>query len=118
MYVLFAAVVVLVRAQGAARTGERYQLTCSVTRNDGTILDITWMNSGGLITSNGSGLSLGPQMINGITSSSVLQFNPLAVRHESNYTCQSTFRAMTYSYTFPVLVTASEWHVMSMEDTS
>ncbi len=84
-------------------------MTCSVTHNDGIAPTITWINSGQQITSNGSGITLGPQMNNGSSySSSVLLFDPLAVGHEGNYTCQATFGAMVSMYTYTLLVTASE----------
>lgn len=98
----------LVRAQGLANSGERYQLTCSVTSNNGIAPMITWINSGLVLASNGSGLSLEPQITNGITSSSVLYFDPLSMGHDGNYTCQATLRAMSYSYTYTVIVIASE----------
>ncbi len=107
---MYVAVVVLIRAQGLARTGERYQLTCTVTKNDRSVPSINWMDLGGLITSDSSGMTLGPLMSNGTTSSSVLMFDPLAVQHGGNYTCQATFRSMTFSYTYSVVVATSEWH--------
>lgn len=98
----------LVRAQGTARTGERYQLTCTVTRNYGNVPTITWIDAGGQITSNSSRISLGPQVNNDIISSSVLLLNPLSVGDEGNYTCQANSGAEAFSYTYLVAVTASE----------
>ena len=103
------AVVILVRAQGISRTGERYQLTCSITHNNGIAPTITWVNSDQQITSNRSGITLGPQMDYGnSSSSSVLIFDPLTVGHEGNYTCQATFGATVSTYTYTLLVSASE----------
>ncbi len=108
LIVFDAAVVVLVRAQGVARTGERYQLTCTVTENVGGAPVIAWMNSGGVIASNRSGIALGPVMTNSTASTSVLLFDPLTVGHEGNYTCQATLRAVNFSYTYSVAVVASK----------
>lgn len=91
-----------------ARTGEQYQLTCTVTSSAGNVPSIVWMNSGEVIASNTSGTYLGMTVTNGITSSSVLLLTPLSVEHSGNYTCQATIVSMTYSYTYPVLVVASE----------
>ena len=87
-----------------AQTGERYQLTCTVTTNDGIVSDITWVNSAGSIASNGSRIFLGTPSSNGFTSTSMLLFRPLAVAHEDNYTCQAVVRAMTFSYTYQIIV--------------
>lgn len=97
------AILVLVRAQGVARTGEMYQLTCTVTR-DRSIMNtmISWVVSGEQITSNRSGIILRPLVTNDTTSSSVLQFDPLAVMHEGNYTCQATVGVTNISYTYIV----------------
>ncbi len=80
----------LVRAQGIATTGERYQLTCSVTKNSRDTISITWIDSLGSVISNGSGISLGLQIVNGTASVSTLVFDTLMVGHEGNYTCQLT----------------------------
>lgn len=99
----------LVRAQGTAGTGEEYQLTCTVTANDGSTPTITWTSSDVVITSNSSGMYVGPQMMtNGITSTSVLLFDPLSSEHQGNYTCQASVGEVVYSYTYLVTVTASE----------
>ena len=103
------AVVVLVRAQGTAETGQRYQLTCTVTRNDGSVPVISWMNSGRLISSNMSGIFLGSLRTNGVMSSSELLFDPLILGHEGNYTCLAAFGATTFSYTYSVAVIASRF---------
>ena len=66
------------------------------------------MNSDGLISSNGSGLFLGPLLTNNTTSSSVLLFDPLTLVHEGSYTCKATFRAMTISYTYSITVATSK----------
>lgn len=95
---------VLVRPRGMARTGDRYQLTCTVTTNDGNVSAISWRNSAELIASNSSRLYLGTLTTNGFTSTSVLAFDPLTVAHEDNYTCQAVVRAMTFSYMYPVIV--------------
>ena len=105
-----AATVVIVRAQGTARTGETYQLICTVTK-DSSISDtplITWVVSGQQITSNGSGITLGPLVTNGTTSSSMLQFDPLTVMHEGDYTCQAVVGATNVSYRYSVTV-ESKW---------
>lgn len=99
---------VVVRAQGIARTGERYQLTCTVTSNDGSTPMITWMNVDGQIASNTSGLSLLPAVTSGTTSSSLLLLDPLSVSHEGNYTCRAIVRGTTFSYTYFVGVVASK----------
>ena len=99
---------VLVRAQGVARTGERYQLTCTVTENVEGAPTIAWMDSGGVIASNSSGITLGPVTTNGTISTSVLLFDPLTVGHGGNYTCQATLRAVNFSYTYSVAVVGSE----------
>ena len=101
-----AAVVVLVHAQGMARTGEVYRLTCTVTK-DGRIMNppiISWVLSGEQITSNGSGITLRPLVSTDTTSSSVLQFDPLAVMHEGDYTCQAVVGMTNISYTYSVAV--------------
>lgn len=97
----------LVRAQGTATTGERYQLTCTVTRNYGNIPVISWIGTDGQITSNSSGITLGPQMNNNDITSSVLLFDPLSVGHEGNYTCQANAEE-AFSYTYLVIVTTSK----------
>lgn len=102
------AVVVLVRDQGVSRTGERYQLTCTVTKSDSNVPVILWRNSNGMTISNGSGISVGPVLSNGTFSTSLVILNPLSRTHEGNYTCQATVGAVIYSYTFPVTVTTSE----------
>lgn len=103
----FAAFVVLIRAEGLATTGERYQLTCSVTMKNGSSPMIMWTNSDEVIISNSSGIFLGPQVTNG-TTSTVLQFYPLSTVHQGNYTCQASLGEETFSYSYLVMVTASE----------
>lgn len=102
-----AAIVVLVRAQGVARTGQMYQLTCSITK-DSSITDIpsiSWIfGSVERIASNGSGITLGPLMTNDTTSVSLLQFNPLSVTHEGDYTCEAVVGTTNISYTYSVTV--------------
>lgn len=97
---------VLVRAQGTARTGEMYQLTCTVTK-DSSITDvplINWVVSGEKITSNRSGITLISPVTNGTTSSSVLQFDQLTVLHEGDYACRAVVGTTNISYTYSVAV--------------
>ena len=98
----------VVRPQGTPATGERYQLDCSVTWADGNVSTITWEKSGIPITSNGSGIFLGQQRTDGPTSTLVLLLHPLSTSHEGNYTCETVIETRTYSYTYPVVVTASK----------
>jgi len=100
-----AATVVLVRGEGTARTGERYQLKCSVYSNVSTVV---WIKSGQLITSNGSGIFLDPLTTDDNISSSVLIFDPLAVSHEGSYTCQTSQAGTTASYTYFLSVDKSK----------
>ena len=105
----FAAFVVLVRTQDAASTGAEYQLTCTVTVNGGSVPTITWISSDVEITSNSSGMYVGSQMTsNEITSTSQLLFSPLSSEHQGNYTCQASLGEVSYSYTYLVIVIASE----------
>ena len=99
----------LVRADGMSRTGENFQLTCTVTSEGGITPTITWTNSGETIASNTSDTFLGLTVTSGPTSTSVLLINPLTVEHTGNYTCQTVIMGMTYSYTYPVIVTASKF---------
>lgn len=102
----FTAIVVLVRAQGTARTGEMYQLTCTVTK-DNSIMSapvISWLVSGEPLTTNGSGITLQPTVSNSTTSISVLQLDPLTVMHEGDYSCQAVVGTTNVSYTYPVAV--------------
>ena len=97
---------VLVRAQGVPRTGEMYQLTCTVTK-DKSIMDtplISWVVSGVPLASNGSGITLRPSVVNVTTNSSVLEFDLLTVMHEEDYTCQAIVGTTNVSYTYPVSV--------------
>lgn len=105
-----AAVSVVVRPNGMASTGERYQLTCTVTNGASNVPLITWMNSGALISSNTTDTYLGQIMTSGTVSTSVLVLNPLTVDHNGNYTCQAVLLGMTYTYTYPVIVMASKLH--------
>ena len=103
----YVAIVVLVRAQGVARTGETYQLTCLATRAENTTnlpTTITWIGPNGHIVSNGSGVTLYPLEINSTTTSSVLKFNPLAVIHEGDYSCLAAIGSTQNSYTYTVTV--------------
>ena len=93
-----------------ARTGERYELTCTVT-NDGNIPMITWMDTDGLIAFNSSRVSLRPLTTIGTTSTSVLVFDPLSVRHGGDYTCQAIIGAMTFAYTYSVIVITSKCQI-------
>ena len=100
------AVVVLVRAQGVARTGQMYQLTCTVTK-DNSMSDtpiISWIFSGERITSNESGITLIPTVTNDTTSVSRLQFEPVAVMHEGDYICQAVVGTTNISYTYSVAI--------------
>lgn len=98
----------LVRAQGVARTGETFQLTCSATRAQNTTnlpTTITWIGPNGhVITSNGSGITLKPVEVNFTTTTSVLKFNPLAVVHKGDYSCLATIGTTQNSYTYTVTV--------------
>ena len=97
---------VLVRAQGVPRTGEMYQLTCTVTK-DQSIMDtplISWVVSGAPLASNGSGITLRPSVANVTITSSVLEFDLLTVMHEGDYTCQAIVGTTNISYTYPVSV--------------
>ena len=100
------AIVVLVRAQGTARTGEMYQLTCTVTKHNSIMNTpvISWLVSGELIASNGSGITLSPTVSNDTTSVSVIQFDPLTVMHGGEYSCQAIVGVTNVSYTYPVSV--------------
>ena len=101
-----AAIVVLVRAQGVPRTGEMYQLTCTVTK-DQSIRNtplISWIMSGEQIASNGSGITLRSLATNDTTASSVLQFDSLTVMHEGDYICQAIVGTTNISYTYTVSV--------------
>ena len=91
-----------------SRTGENFQLTCTVTNEGGITPTITWTNSGEIIATNTSDTYLGLTVTSGPTSTSVLLLNPLTVEHTGNYTCQAVIMGMTYSYTYPVVVTASK----------
>ena len=89
-----------------ARTGEMYQLTCTVTK-DSRMSDtpiISWVSSGQRIASNGSGITLTPTVTNDTTSVSQLQFDPLTVMHEGNYACQAMVGIANISYTYSVAV--------------
>ncbi len=100
------ALVVLIRPQGVPRTGEMYQLTCTVTK-DQSVVDtplISWAISGVPLASNGSGITLRPSVANITTSSSVLEFDLLAVMHEGDYTCQAIVGTTNVSYTYTVSV--------------
>ena len=99
---------VLIRAQGLANTGESYSISCTVTESDASTPSITWMNSDGNIVSNMSGLYLQPTMTVGTSTVSVLLFNPLSVNHQDNYTCLASVGAASYTYTYPVIVSASK----------
>ena len=101
------AVVVLVRTQGVARTGEMYQLTCSATRAENTTnlpTTISWIGPNGQIVSNGSRSVLNPLEVNSTTTTSVLKFRPLAVVHEGDYTCLAAIGATQNSYSYTVTV--------------
>lgn len=97
---------VLVRAQGVPRTGEMYQLTCTVTK-DQSIMNtplISWVVSGVQIASNGSGIILRPSVTNDTSSSSVLEFDPLTVTHEGDYICRAIVGTTNISYTYTISV--------------
>ena len=97
---------VLVHAQGVPRTGEMYQLICTVTK-DQSVVDtplISWVVSDVQLASNGSGITLRPSVDNTTTSSSVLEFDPLTVMHEGDYTCQAVVGTTNVSYTYTVSV--------------
>ena len=97
----------LVRAQGTARTGEMYQLTCIATRAENVSnlpTTITWIGTDGHELSNGSGITLQQLDSNTTTTSSVLQFSALAVVHEGVYLCLAAIGTTQNSYTFTVTV--------------
>lgn len=106
------AIVVLVRAQGVARTGETFQLTCSATRAENTTnlpTTITWIGPNGhIIASNGSGITLKPVEVNYTTTSSVLKLNPLAVIHAGDYSCLAAVGTTQNSYTYTVTVESKQ----------
>ena len=100
------AIVILVRAQGMARTGQLYQLMCTVTKHS-SIVDtpvISWVVSGQRTASNGSGITLTPTVMNNTTSVSRLQFDPLTVMHEGDYTCEAVVGITNILYTYSVAV--------------
>lgn len=105
-FVFNTAIVVLVRAQGMTRTGQTYQLMCTVTK-DSSIVDtpvISWVVSGQRIASNGSGITLTPTVTNNTASVSQLQFEPLTVMHKGDYTCEAMVGITNISYTYSVIV--------------
>ena len=106
IFFIYPTAIVLVRAQGMARTGEMYQLTCTVTKHHSIMNTpvISWLVSGELIISNGSGITLRPTMSNDTTSVSVIKFDPLTVMHGGDYSCQATVGVTNVSYTYPVSV--------------
>ena len=65
---------------------------------------ISWVVSGIQIASNGSGITLRPSVTNDTISSSVLEFDPLTVTHEGDYTCQAIVGTTNISYTYAVSV--------------
>ena len=100
---------IVVRAQGQANTGERYNLTCTVTDNDGSFPIISWVTSDGSPVSNNSGLFLQPIMTIETSTISVVSFNPLSFMHQNSYTCAATVKDMTFAYTYPVKVNTSKF---------
>ena len=97
---------VVVRAQGVARTGEVYRLTCIVTK-DSTVMTapvINWVVSGQLFTASKNGITLRPTVSNDTTSISVLQFDQLTVMHEGDYICQAGLASTTSAYTYNLAV--------------
>lgn len=65
---------------------------------------ISWVISGQKIASNGSGITLTPTVTNDTISVSQLQFDPLTVVHEGDYTCQAMVGITNISYTYSVAV--------------
>ena len=105
---------VVVRAQGVARTGEVYRLTCIVTK-DSTVMTapvINWVVSGQLFTASKNGITLRPTVSNDTTSISVLQFDQLTVMHEGDYICQAGLASTTSAYTYNLAVQSKSTHNM------
>lgn len=62
------------------------------------------MGPHGQISSNGSGITLKPLVVNTTTTSSVLEFNPLAVVHEGEYLCEAAIGTTQNSYSYTITV--------------
>ncbi len=100
---------VVVRPQGLANTGENYRLECTVTEMDSSSTpSITWMNSDGLLASNSSGIFIHPTETSTSGTMATLSFSPLSYSHEDNYTCAAMIGSLTYTYTYPLFVSASK----------
>ena len=105
---------VVVHAQGVARTGEVYQLTCIVTKDSSVMTTpvINWVVSGQLFTASENGITLRPTVSNDTTSISVLQFDQLMAMHEGDYICQAGLASTTSAYTYNLAVQSRSTHNM------
>lgn len=83
-------------SQGIAIAGQRYTVSCTVTKQAALLVtpEITWINPNGVEV---SGQVNSSSAGNTTISSALLEFNPLMTSHNGLYTCQVSLTSPTLS---------------------
>ena len=86
------ALVVSVSQEGTSTSGGTVSLNCSVFREAGSMesIQVVWLGPDNQTLSNGSGITVGVPIRTDSTVTFVLQFSPLRVSHQGEYTCQAS----------------------------
>ena len=80
-----------VSSSGITRAGMIYNLTCTVSKTGGGLINsptVTW-TTGGVAVTNGDGITVSTMTINE-TAISTLTFDPLRTSHDDRYSCDGT----------------------------
>ena len=81
--------------EGTNTAGGMLSLNCSVFREAGSMgtIQVAWLGPDNQTLSNGSGITVGVPIRANSTVTFVLQFSPLRVSHQGEYTCQASIQS-------------------------